>query len=477
MPRIVIVSPPFHSHAAPLSVLAAALAADGCEVFFACGPAFESLADRAGVRFVPLTVTRNANTGVAERTDQTAREAARLGEFLAATRHGPVETLLTQARHRRADMLADPEGVYEDLRALDRRLRPDWYVVDQLAYAATLALHCLGLPYASYCPGHPSYVLSGPGAYFGLPHHWPDAVRPAPSQLAALHTAVRDNDRAFDDLFAAFARDRTPSAPAPGRAFALTSPHAVVYAYPSLPWLPERPAGPAHLFAGHMAGPDGPPATDWARRLRELRERAERVVLVAFGTFLSARDDVLRAVVSGVLDGTDDTAVVVAAGARADALADLTGDRAVVVPTVPQRQLLPHVDAMVHHGGGNSFTECLRAGVPALVLPMSSDQFCVARDAERAGVGVVRDPNALRAADVPDALAAAMAGPVRRRTNRMARELRRCGPAWAAGRLLAAMETATGTGAVTGEGVGEDAGTGGESDAGAGVEARGPHVR
>ncbi|MGC0208176.1 glycosyltransferase [Streptomyces levis] len=286
-------------------------------------------------------------------------------------------------------------------------------------------------------------MLSGPGAFFSLPHDWPDAVRPAPSRLTELHTAVRDNDRAFTELFAAFARARTPSAPAPGRAFALTSAHAVVYAYPALPWLPERPDGPAHLFAGHMAGLDAPPAPEWTRRMRELRERAERVVLVAFGTFLSARDDVLRTVVSG-LDGTDDTAVVVAAGARAHALADLAGDRAVVVPTVPQRQLLPHVDAMVHHGGGNSFTECLSAGVPALVLPMSSDQFCVARDAERAGVGVVRDPNALRAPDVPDALAAAMAGPVRRRTSRMARELRRYGPSWAAERLVTAMETTVG---------------------------------
>ncbi|MGW6542339.1 glycosyltransferase [Streptomyces massasporeus] len=439
MSRIVVVSPPFQSHAAPLSALAAALAARGADVFFACAPAFEPLAKRAGVRFVPLTVTRNANTGVAERTDQAARETARLAEFLRATRGGPVETLLTQARHRRADMLADPEGVYEDLRAIDKRLRPDWYVVDQLAYAATLALHCLGVPYASYCPGHPGYVLSGPDAFFGLPAYWPEALHPGPSGLAALRAAVLANDRAFTRLFAAFAADRAPSAPAPGRAFALTSAHAVVYAYPALPWLPERPEGPAHLFAGHMAGPDEPLDPDWERRLKELRERAGRVVLMAFGTFLSARDDVLRTVLAGLLDGTDDTAVVVAAGARADALADLAGDRAVVVPTVPQRQLLPHVDAMVHHGGGNSFTECLRAGVPALVLPMSSDQFSVARDAERAGVGVVRDPNTLRPADVPDALAAALADPVRGRARREARGLRRYGPSWAAEHLMTAM--------------------------------------
>ncbi|MFI8165961.1 hypothetical protein ACIGAN_06320 [Streptomyces sp. NPDC085931] len=70
---------------------------------------------------------------------------------------------------------------------------------------------------------------------------------------------VGDNDRAFTELFAVFTRARTPSAPAPGRAFALTSAHVIVYAYPALPGLPERPDGPAHLIAGHMVGPDAPP--------------------------------------------------------------------------------------------------------------------------------------------------------------------------------------------------------------------------
>ncbi|MGW3407046.1 glycosyltransferase, partial [Streptomyces zhihengii] len=140
MPRVVVVSPPFASHATPLSVLATALAAEGADVFFACAPEFAGLARGDGVAFVPLTVTRNANTGVAEATRQPAEEAARLGEFLEATRAGAVPTLLTQARHRRADMLADPEGVLSALRGLHERLRPHWYVTDQLGFAVTLAL-------------------------------------------------------------------------------------------------------------------------------------------------------------------------------------------------------------------------------------------------------------------------------------------------------------------------------------------------
>ncbi|MEU8677735.1 hypothetical protein [Streptomyces sp. NPDC048560] len=144
-------------------------------------------------------------------------------------------------------MLAKPERVLEELSALNERLRPDWYVVDQLSYAATLALHCLGLPYATYCPGHPSYVPAGPGDYFGVPYAWPSAVRPDGTELAVLLKAAEANDAVFNRLFSDFAEARAPHRPPPGRAFALASPHAVVLNYPSFEWLPAAPANPVRL--------------------------------------------------------------------------------------------------------------------------------------------------------------------------------------------------------------------------------------
>ncbi|MFD5419124.1 glycosyltransferase [Streptomyces sp. NPDC127069] len=114
------------------------------------------------------------------------------------------------------------------------------------------------------------------------------------------------------------------------------------------------------------------------------------------------------------------------------------GERAVVVPSMPQRALPEQVDAMVHDGGGNSFTECLRAGVPAVVLPFSSDQFSVARDAERAGAGVVLDPNTLSPADVPAALGT-LWRTVSPRMPDLAAAVRWRELGWAAGELLAPM--------------------------------------
>lgn len=414
MPSVMVISPPFASHAAPMARLAAAMTAAGADVIFACDPAFAGLAAENGVSFAPLSWGDGANTGIAQRTTQSHDAHDRLREFVDSTRLGAVSALLTQAQHRQADMLPSPEETLEAVRMIDEEYRPDWYVVDQLAYAVTLALHCLALPWATFCPGHPSYVVHGDNRFFGLPAYWPDAVRPGAEALAEVEASARDNDRVFTGLFADFISTHAPEMQPPSRAFALTSSRAVVFNYPDLPWLPELPAGPAKIFVGHCgtAGPyieDTPPLPhSWRDKISRLTDNGRRkLVLVSFGTFLSARDDVLRVVTEGALL-SGDVAVVVSGGDRVAALADLADahERVSVEPTVPQRALLPHVDVVVHHGGNNSFTEALAAGVPALVLPFSSDQFAIAHDVVRAGAGLCLDPHGLVPRQVAEVLLA-----------------------------------------------------------------------
>ncbi|MFJ8624881.1 glycosyltransferase [Kitasatospora sp. NPDC093550] len=445
MARVAVISPPFHSHARPLAVLGASLARHGARVDFACTRAFHELATGSGLGFAELAVTRNANHGVAESTRQDDAEAQRLREFLDATFDGPTATLLTQARHRGDDMLAEPERVLRDLAALDARLRPDWYLVDQLAYAATLALHCLGLPYATFCPGHPSYLPASPDAHFGLPYAWPAALKPAPADLDRLRAAVAANDAAFTAVFQATARRHAPDGPEPERAFALCSPHAVVFNYPRLPWLPPAPGGPEPLYAGHLVPHRGTTALDeaWHAVLARLTAGERPLVLVALGTFLSARHDVLATAAAGILRHTG-ASVIVAAGDRVTEVAshpllsDVAPDRLHVARTVPQQELLRHATAMVHHGGNNSFTECLHAGVPALVLPFSSDQFAIAHDVERAALGRCLDPNTLTPESAGSAVAGLLTGGARGTTD-LGKRVRAHGPDRTAAALLTTM--------------------------------------
>ncbi|MFH9740538.1 glycosyltransferase [Streptomyces roseolus] len=447
MPRVVVISPPFLSHAQPLSVLAGALARAGADVSFACAPPFARLAEEAGTAFVPLTVSRNANTGVARSTRQGARESERLEEFLGSTREGAIATLLTQSRHRGEDMLADPERVLAEVRGLQERLAPDWFVADQLSYPVTLALHCLGLPFATFCPGHPTYLPHAPEALFGVPYAWPRAVRPAARELAELRRAASDNDLAFTERFAAVARRHAPEAPAPGRAFALASRRAVVFNYPEFPWLPKHPpSGARFLHGGHCVSPEEQgPGDAWERVLGRLASGGRRVVLIALGTFLSARDDVLATLVRGVRSRVPDAAVVVAAGEAAPRLARYAGPLVHVARTVPQRWLLGRVDAMVHHGGNNSFTECVASATPALVLPFSSDQFAIAHDAERARLGTCLNPATLTEEEAGAAVRRLL-DHVPEGLPRWSEALRRRGPHWTAGRLLDAMGSPAGSG-------------------------------
>jgi UDP:flavonoid glycosyltransferase YjiC (YdhE family) len=67
---------------------------------------------------------------------------------------------------------------------------------------------------------------------------------------------------------------------------------------------------------------------------------------------------------------------------------------------VPQAELMPHVDVVVHHGGSGTTLGALAAGVPQLILPQGADQFANADAVQAAGAGLRLDePSAEAVAD------------------------------------------------------------------------------
>jgi MGT family glycosyltransferase len=53
----------------------------------------------------------------------------------------------------------------------------------------------------------------------------------------------------------------------------------------------------------------------------------------------------------------------------------------------PQPSVIPQVDVVIHHGGNNSFTECLYFGKPALIMPFAWDGHDNATRVEETGYG------------------------------------------------------------------------------------------
>ena len=129
--------------------------------------------------------------------------------------------------------------------------------------------------------------------------------------------------------------------------------------------------------------------------------------------------------------------LVLASGvADADVLAGVPGRR-LVRPYLPQVGVLPSVDLAVCHGGNNTVTEALTAGVPLLVGPFSSDQFAGADDVRRAGVGTAFDPNGIRPRELERAARTLLRTSAPARAAALGRMLRgRPGARYAAGLVL-----------------------------------------
>ncbi|MBM0231465.1 glycosyltransferase family 1 protein [Micromonospora sp. STR1_7] len=101
----------------------------------------------------------------------------------------------------------------------------------------------------------------------------------------------------------------------------------------------------------------------------------------AFGT-----PELLRTAIAGLT--TLDARVVVAAGRVPPQELGGIPENVTVQPWVPQAELLPYVDAVVHHGGSGTTLGALAAGVPQLLLPQGADQFANADAVSVAGAAL-----------------------------------------------------------------------------------------
>ncbi len=387
--HIIILSPPFYSHFMPLLELAVGLKDQGLKVTIACSQEFRSNIEEKGLLFIELNISRNRNTGIAEATSQESSETIRLKEFFSATRRGPVATLITQLNHRREDTFADPEELLESIRMTNELLKPDYWIVDLLSYGATLSMHCLGLPYITFCPPHPASIPTK-GLPYNIPLHWPSGLEPELDQLETLKAVSNITRETFTSAFNNFIKKVDSQAPLVEDAFSLVSDRAVMYLYPDFEGMEDLAGNPRRIYLGSCFKEEIPDK-EWIKILNNDR----RKVLISFGTFLSERIDVIKQIVDGVISFDSDALVIVAAGSHSLELTGYKNDQVLIRDFVPQKAILNQMNLVVHHGGCNTFTESLYYGIPMVILPFSSDQFNIAYDAEHLGLGVVLDPNNL----------------------------------------------------------------------------------
>jgi len=411
--RCLVISPDYASHASGLLEVAAAARDRGHQVVFATGEAVRPSVTAAGLEWQPLRLGRGHNAGTIRVEEQVVGEDAHLQEFFAATRRGPAAVLTYQALARQQDLLFEPDRVLDEISRIIDLVAPDRVVVDHIAFGATLALYALDIPYTSVVLGHPT-ALPVEGELYGLPPVWPDTVRPSDGELDELRTICENATTLFTESANTLLERRAPHRPSISDAFRRTG-SATLFNYPEALHPAGRRLPDGATFLGSLARDR--PVDDIAVLPRD-RTR----VFVSLGTFLGARDDVLRTAVAAARSANWVLALAHGSTPRS-ALGELPSD-ALVAASLPQVALLDQIDVVVTHGGNNTVTESVRAGVPMVVLPLSTDQFAGAASVETYGAGTVLDPNHLSAQDLVDAVAWASRSDPARRAQELGRRLR-----------------------------------------------------
>lgn len=413
---LLIISPDYASHLLPLATIGTAWRAAGHRLVVATGPSTASIVEAFGFERVDLRLGKGSNPGVIRPEDQPKGEDDALRGFFDATRLGMLETLAFQAEARLSDLMWEPVRVAREVQAVVDSVDADAIVVDHLAFSARLALTARHTPFADVVLGHPSALPLGDELY-GFPLDWPTAFEPDAARLERLRDLCARVSESFtrewNTALAELAPDATPSA----NAFAEHG-DLLLYNYPeALVPAARRAELPPHAFLGSAVRtePVDPEIETW------LAASTDPFVYVSFGSFLSVRDDVLARVAAAIRSLGLRAAIAVGSGDR-EVLGELPAGW-LVREFLPQVRLLSAAAVTVTHGGNNSVTEAVSAGVPMLVLPYSTDQFAGAAAIERAGLGLALAPNTAGVDELTEAVGRLLTGPFGGRSARLAGEL------------------------------------------------------
>jgi len=384
--HILFVSPPFYSHFNPMLVLANSFKKYGSEVTFACSIEFKEIILKENLNFYEIDISTNKNIGKTESTIQADTEKIRLEEFFESTKKGAVETLITQSRHRVADMLYNPYELIDKIKKADDLLNADLYVVDILSYSVTLSLYFLGLPFITFCPPHPN-TIPAEGAYFNVPKNWPLAINIKEEDLERLKQVSTQTQTEFTDIFNSIITENKYIKKI-SNAFSLVSEIAIIYNYFDFYNIEDIVDKPQKIFMGNSFV-----KTELDEKWLEKINTKEKKIMISLGTFLSNRKDVLEKLIIFVREIYPDALLIVSAGNNAKELEKYSSINIIIGEFIPQIALMPYVDTVVFHGGCNTLTEAMYYGKEMIMLPFSSDQFNIAYDVENNKLGRVIDPN------------------------------------------------------------------------------------
>jgi zeaxanthin glucosyltransferase len=382
---VLFISPDYASHYYPMSAVASVLGERGHRVIMATGPALRQRVVEDGIEHRTLVLGPGSNSGVMRSGDQDPEERKQLEAFFEATKQGLVPALRHQAESRLRDLLFRPQRVASEIARIISQARPDAIVVDHLAFAATAALRGLRREFVSFHPGHPSAIsVDWP---YGYPPRLPTRVRVDDDGLDGLRKltqrVVNEFTSAYNEAVAALDPGFVPLSDA----FAAVSPSRTLVNYPAALGISYPLPTSVRFIGSSVRNSTLTPELTEAFRRPTSRPR----IYVSLGSFFSSRADLLRKIVTAFR--REPVELVLARGATPASELGRIPHHWTIAEHLPQPAVIARSHLVVTHGGNNTVTEALTAGVPVLAGPLSTDQFAAAADLETAGLAGVFDPN------------------------------------------------------------------------------------
>jgi MGT family glycosyltransferase len=293
-----------------------------------------------------------------------------LGEFIAPT----FQALVDGAKH-----------VDERLVEIIDELQPDAIVEDNVV--SFPALPASGRPWVRIVSCNPAELKDPdlPPTFSGYPSYdrgrWPEYWDEYRRAHAELHAD-------FDE----FCRER--GAPRlPELEFVHSSPVLNLWIYPDeVDYSRATPLDASwHNLQASVRATDDP----W-----EPADGDGPLVYLSLGSLASGDVELMRKLI-GALAGSP-YRVIVSKGPQHDELE--LADNMVGEEFLPQTSILPHVDAVITHGGNNTVTESLYFGKPMVLLPVFWDQYDNAQRMHETGFGIRLDTYAHEPPELPAAV-------------------------------------------------------------------------
>jgi MGT family glycosyltransferase len=338
MSRFLFVVPPLTGHVNPTIPVGQELAERGHDVAWTGPHLFVEELLPPGATFLPVT----------------------LPEAFAETISVPAPELrgLTALKHLIGDFLVPlAHGMLPGVRDAVAEFKPDALLVDQQAMAGLAVAEANGLPWATSATT--SATVYDQMELMPKVQEWADGL-----QRGFLHAAGLDEATAstIDLRF---------------------SPQLVLV-FSTTAFVGDDRFPDHYVFVGPSitARPDDTPF-DWTW-LDQARQAKQPVVLVSLGTLNWPNGGRFFTTAAEALADMAVRAIIIAPP-------DLVEDpppNVLVTPRVPQLALMPHLDAVVSHGGHNTVCETLAHGLPLVVAPIRDDQPAIADQVVRAGAGV-----------------------------------------------------------------------------------------